>query len=197
MQQNTFIGRKAQLHLLDDFLKKAAGGQLQVGFIAGEAGAGKSTLVEEFIRICEEADPTLIAALGECNAQTGSGDPYLPFRQVLTSLTTAPEEKKSAAEVAKQKNATRLKEFARISGETLIKIGPDLIGIFVPGAGLLTRIATEVALNSGILPEGLGKKTDKEPAKINPALDQATDIRTICGRAEGAVKRPHAHPSTG
>jgi len=172
MLQNTFIGRKAQLHLLDDFLKKAAGGQLQVGFIAGEAGAGKSTLVEEFIRSCEEADPTLITALGECNAQTGSGDPYLPFRQVLTSLTTEPEEKKSAAEIAKEKNASRLKEFVRISSQTLIKVGPDLIGIFVPAAGLLTRIATEVALNSGLLSEQVGKKTGKEPAKINPALDQ-------------------------
>ena len=67
MLQNTFIGRKAQLRLLDDFLKKAAGGQLQVSFIAGEAGAGKSSLVEEFIRSREEADPTLITALGECN----------------------------------------------------------------------------------------------------------------------------------
>ncbi len=54
----------------------------------------------------------------------------------------------------------------------MIKIGPDLIGIFVPVAGLLTRIATEVAINSGLLPEKAGKKTGKEPAKINPALDQ-------------------------
>ena len=172
MLQNIFIGRKAQLHLLDDFLKKAAGGQLQVAFVAGEAGAGKSTLVEEFIREQEASDPKLITSIGVCNAQTGSGDPYLPFRQVLTSLTTETEEKKSADEIAKGKNATRLKEFVRISSQTLIKVGPDLIGIFVPAAGLLTRIATEVALNSGILPEGLGKKTDKEPAKINPALDQ-------------------------
>ena len=172
MLQNTFIGRKAQLGLLDDFLKKAVGGQLQIAFIAGEAGAGKSSLVEEFIRSRAEADPALITALGECNAQTGAGDPYLPFRQVLTSLTTEPEEKKSAAEIAKAKNTTRLKEFVRISSQTLIKVGPDLIGIFVPAAGLLTRIATEVALNSGLLPEQLGKKTGKEPAKINPALDQ-------------------------
>ena len=84
MLQNTFIGREAQLHLLEDFLKKAAGGQLQVAFIAGEAGIGKTCLVEEFIRSRTEADPTLISALGECNAQTGAGDPYLPFRQVLT-----------------------------------------------------------------------------------------------------------------
>jgi tetratricopeptide (TPR) repeat protein/ABC-type transporter Mla MlaB component len=172
MLQNTFIGRKAELGRLEESLKQAAVGQLQVAFISGEAGAGKSSLVEEFIRSREEADPTLITALGECNAQTGSGDPYLPFRQVLTSLTTETEEKKSAAEIARAKRTTQLKEFARISSQTLIKIGPDLIGVFVPAAGLLTRIATEVALNSGLLPEQAGKKTGKEPAKINPALDQ-------------------------
>ena len=173
MLQNTFIGRKAQLTILDDFLKKAAGGQSQVAFIAGEAGVGKSSLVEEFIRSRAEADPTLVTALGECNAQTGSGDPYLPFRQVLTSLTMETEEKKAAAEISRGKSTTRIKDFARISSQILIKAGPDLIGIFVPAAGLLTRIATEVAINRGLLPDQAGKKIGKEPAKINPALDQA------------------------
>jgi len=158
MLQNTFIGRKAQLTILDDFLKKAAGGQSQVAFIAGEAGVGKSSLVEEFIRSRAEADPTLVTALGECNAQTGSGDPYLPFRQVLTSLTMETEEKKSAAEISRGKSTTRIKDFARISSQILIKAGPDLIGIFVPAAGLLTRIATEVAINRGLLPDQAGKK---------------------------------------
>jgi tetratricopeptide (TPR) repeat protein len=175
MTQTTFIGRKTELQRLEEFLKKAAGGQLQVAFIAGEAGAGKSSLVEKFIDDEEELDPTLIDAIGECNAQTGSGDPYLPFRRVLTSLTTETEKEKTAAEITKAKNTTRLKEFVRISSQTLIKIGPDLIGIFVPVAGLLTHIATEVALNSGLadkLSGRGGQKTGKEPAKINPALDQ-------------------------
>ena len=134
MLQNTFIGRKAELQLLEEFLKKAAAGQLQVAFIAGEAGAGKSISGGGIhSRVGKKPDPTLIAAIGECNAQTGSGDPYLPFRQVLTSLTTEPEAKKSAAEIAKAKNTTRLKEFVRVSSQTLIMFGPDLIGIFVPG----------------------------------------------------------------
>jgi adenylate cyclase len=150
MIQTTFIGRQAELQRLDEFLKKASAGQLQVAFIAGEAGAGKSSLVEKFIDIEEERDSTLIATVGECNAYTGSGDPYLPFRQLLTSLTTEPEAKKSAGEADKLKRTARLKEFVRVSSHTLIKIGPDLIGIFVPGAGLLARIATEVALSTDI-----------------------------------------------
>src|SRR5512141_1706322 len=175
MPQNTFIGRKAELQRLEEYLEKANDGQLQVAFIAGEAGTGKTALVEEFIRGQEEADPKLITAIGECNAQTGSGDPYLPFRQVLTSLTTDPEEKKSAAEVATATRTARLKEFVRVSSETLIKVGPDLIGIFVPAAGLLTRIATEAALSSGLahkLSERVGKNKESDSAKVNPDLDQ-------------------------
>jgi hypothetical protein len=59
----------------------------------------------------------------------------------------------------------------RVSSHTLIKIGPDLIGIFVPGASLLTRIATEVALSSDIagkLSEQIGKKAGSELAKVDP-----------------------------
>ena len=45
MPQNTFIGRKTELLRLEQSVTKAGAGQLQVAFIAGEAGAGKSTLV--------------------------------------------------------------------------------------------------------------------------------------------------------
>ena len=131
--------------------------------------------MEEFIRTWEEADPKLITSIGECNAQTGAGDPYLPFRQILTSITTEPEEEKSSAEIAKAKNTTRLKEFVRVSSQTLIMLGPDLIGIFVPGASLLARLPSLIAMNSNLavkLSERVGKKTEPAAAKINPALDQ-------------------------
>ena len=120
MPQNPFIGRKTELLRLEESVKKAGAGQLQVAFIAGESGAGKSTLVEEFIREQEASDPKLITTIGVCNAQTGSGDPYLPFRQVLTSLTTDSEQDKSSAEIAKTKNNARLKEFVRVSTQSLI-----------------------------------------------------------------------------
>src|SRR5258706_5712595 len=175
MPQNPFIGRKAEMRRLEAYLQTAASGRLQVVFIAGEAGLGKSFLVDEFIRTREEADPQLITSVGECNAQTGAGDPYLPFRQVLTSLTTESEEGKTAASPAKA-NKTRLKEFVRISSQSLLVLGPDLIDIFVPGGRLLTRIATTVAINSNLaakLSERVGVKTAQAPEKINPTLDQA------------------------
>ena len=71
----------------------------------------------EFVRRAEEADPDVIAATGECNAQTGAGDPYLPFRQVLAELTGADDPKPTAGKFSAT-NASRLKEFVRVAGET-------------------------------------------------------------------------------
>ena len=175
MAQTTFIGRKTELQWLEGFLKKAAAGQLQVAFIAGEAGSGKTSLVEKFIQDEQGSDASVVAAVGECNAHTGLGDPYLPFRQLLTALTTNPEQKRSIPAVSGAKGPAQLREAVRVSGEMLLKFGPDLIGIFVPGAGLVTRIATEVALSSGVadkLSEQVGKGKGPEPLKASADLDQ-------------------------
>src|SRR5215204_7463551 len=86
---NKFVGRRRELELLQEFLEKASAGQGQVCFVTGEAGSGKSALVHEFVRRAEAAKADVIAAAGQCNAQTGIGDAYLPFREVLSLLTGA------------------------------------------------------------------------------------------------------------
>ena len=68
-------------------LARSRSGEGQVCFVTGEAGAGKTTLTAEFAHRARTADDTLLIALGNCNAQTGIGDPYLPFREVLGQLT--------------------------------------------------------------------------------------------------------------
>jgi len=168
---NSFVGRERELSELEGFLDRAMAGAAQVVFIAGEAGSGKSTLVDEFVRRAEEANPDLIAAVGECNAQTGAGDPYLPFRQVLTVLTGAGDPKGTASKVSAT-NAARLKEFVRISGETLLTIGPDLIGIFVPGAALLAKIATTAAKQSKLADKLAERVKGGGGSAIDSSLDQ-------------------------
>jgi tetratricopeptide (TPR) repeat protein len=175
MAGDIFVGREHELEALQQFLAKAAAAKTQIAFVAGEAGAGKSTLVTEFVRRAEAADPTVVAAIGECNAQTGAGDAYLPFRHVLTILSGAQDEKETGNAVTAT-NAARLKELVRVSGETLLDIGPDLVGIFVPGAALFTKLATRAATNSQLaskLAERMGKseKGAASPAP-NPQLDQ-------------------------
>jgi tetratricopeptide (TPR) repeat protein len=167
----SFVGRERELSELDGSLARALNGRAQVVFVAGEAGSGKSSLVEEFVRRAQDAHPDLIAAFGECNAQTGAGDPYLPFRQVLAVLTGADDRKATAGKVDAT-NATRLKEFVRISGETLLDVGPDLIGIFVPGASLLAKIATTAA-KQGKLADKLAEHVKSgEPSAPVSSVDQ-------------------------
>ncbi len=175
MPGDIFVGREPELKTLEQFLGKAAAAKSQVVFVAGEAGAGKSALVTEFVRRTEETDPQVVAAIGECNAQTGAGDAYLPFRQVLTELSGAQDEKGTGRAI-NETNAARLNELVRVSGETLLDIGPDLVGIFVPGAALFTRLATSVASNT-LLGRRLAERM-RQPEKgatgprLNSNLDQ-------------------------
>jgi predicted ATPase len=168
MAANVFVGREAELYELQEVLRKVTTGHGQVVFVAGEAGSGKSALVEEFVRLAELTDPDVVAAIGECNAQTGMGDPYLPFRQVLTVLTTADEGQQTGSTV-NPTNASRLKEFVRVSGDTLAVVGPELIGLFVPGAGLLAKVATLVGTR--VLTDRLADQIGKhdKPGASRPA----------------------------
>ena len=85
--QDSFAGRKeilASLHArLSTILQTQHG---SVHFIAGEAGSGKTWLGREFINQALDKHPTLVTATGFCNAFTGTGDPYLPFREILSQL---------------------------------------------------------------------------------------------------------------
>src|SRR5512141_1870618 len=105
MPETKFVGRQVELERLQQFLAKAAAGVSQVVFIAGEAGSGKTALVTEFVNRAEEADDKLIAAVGECDAQTGAGDAYLPFREVLTALTTGADGATPAGKAPTPKHA--------------------------------------------------------------------------------------------
>ena len=175
MSNSIFVGREAELHKLKKFLEAANRGEAQIVFIAGEAGAGKSSLVAEFIRQQEDADPKLVASMGECNAQTGIVDAYLPFRQVLTALTTGDSDEKISRESDKEKQLNRWRNFVQVSAKTLVMLGPDLVGIFVPGAQIIGKIGMAVGLSSDIatkLSQRIGKKPGKESSKPDPTLDQ-------------------------
>jgi hypothetical protein len=44
--------------------------------VIGEAGSGKTALLQAFARYAEESHPDLVAVRGTCSAYTGIGDPY-------------------------------------------------------------------------------------------------------------------------
>ena len=197
MAANVFVGREAELQHLQELLRLAAAGQGQVVFIAGEAGSGKSALVEEFMRHAELVDPAVVAAIGECNSQTGIGDPYLPFRQVLTALTSA-DDLQQTSSTLNPTNAGRLREFVRVSSETLFEIGPDLIGLFVPGFTLLTKLVTTAA-TKGKLAEKLAAHVGSpdraaRASRANRRAGSGKDLRAVYQRTACSRAAPDAGP---
>ncbi|MBL8352371.1 MAG: AAA family ATPase [Burkholderiaceae bacterium] len=75
------IGRGAAVERLQRALEAALGGQRRIVWLAGEAGVGKTTLVEHFAARCG-----VRVALGQCVQQFGAGEPYLPMLEALAAL---------------------------------------------------------------------------------------------------------------
>jgi len=77
-------GRARALATLRDALATALDGRRQVLFVAGEAGIGKSTLIEHFMSTALPVGTAL--ALGQCVELYGPGEPYMPVLEALGML---------------------------------------------------------------------------------------------------------------
>jgi len=76
------IGRASELERLRNAWRRAAAGERQIVLIAGEAGVGKSRLIERFVSEVGE----LHCAHGQCVDQQGAGEPYLAVLEALGAL---------------------------------------------------------------------------------------------------------------
>jgi DNA-binding winged helix-turn-helix (wHTH) protein/predicted ATPase len=109
-----FVGREMELQQLHGWLEKALRGERQLGFVTGEAGIGKTTLVETFLQslefsvqrlASENRDVSLLQTLaprlqtldsrlwighGQCIEQFGAGEAYLPLLAAFGQLCRAP-----------------------------------------------------------------------------------------------------------
>jgi predicted ATPase/DNA-binding SARP family transcriptional activator len=129
-EKPVFVARENELQRLETTLHTALEGRGRVVFVTGEAGQGKTMLIQAFAQRARAAWPQLIVVKGNCNAYTGIGDPYLPFREMMEALTRGA--------VAGAPHAGSV--FSLVA-QTLLADGPDLINIFVPGATLLGHAA--------------------------------------------------------
>ena len=140
-ERSVFVAREPELEKLGRTLDATLSGQGRVAFVTGEAGSGKTALIAEFARRSQEANADLVFASGNCNAQTGIGDPYLPFREILSLLTGDMEARWAAGSITRE-HAIRLWNLAPVSVQALVDTCPDLVDTFVPGAGLVSRMVT-------------------------------------------------------
>jgi DNA-binding winged helix-turn-helix (wHTH) protein/tetratricopeptide (TPR) repeat protein/type II secretory pathway predicted ATPase ExeA len=83
-----FVGRATELHRLDALLGKAQRGQRQVVLVTGEAGIGKTTIIQSFLAALAQAPAAsqVLVARGQAIEQAGAREPYLPVLDALGRL---------------------------------------------------------------------------------------------------------------
>jgi DNA-binding SARP family transcriptional activator/tetratricopeptide (TPR) repeat protein len=133
-----FFGREPQIERLSGYLHRALSGRGCAVFITGEAGTGKTRLAEGFSARALAAHPDLVKAVGFCDAHTGIGDPYHPFRGVLRLLTGDVEALWTAGALSTD-HAHRLWGLLPTATEALLEYGPDLVGTFIRREPLAAR----------------------------------------------------------
>ncbi|MEU2288762.1 AAA family ATPase [Streptomyces sp. NPDC013178] len=101
-----FVGRADELDTLNDALSRAAAGEPQALLIGGEAGVGKTRLVEEFATAaCRRG---AVVALGGCVEIGADGLPFAPFSTALRALRRALPDELAAAAAGQEEELARL-----------------------------------------------------------------------------------------
>jgi predicted ATPase len=88
-QSPLLVGREVELGKLQGWLEKALQGKRQIVFVTGEAGIGKTTVVDAFMERAA-AEGGLWIGRGQCLEHYGAGEAYLPVLEALGRLCRGP-----------------------------------------------------------------------------------------------------------
>ena len=94
------VGRDGALAQLVEFLKIAESGQRQIIFVTGEAGIGKTTLVDMFQQYIH-GQPSVRIARGQCIEGFGGIEAYYPMLEAVGSLLQQGEDDSLVRTLAK------------------------------------------------------------------------------------------------
>ncbi len=107
-----------------------------MAFIRGEAGSGKTALLNEFACRAMHAHGDLLVAGGACRAFAGLGDPCQPFREILETLAGISPASRPGA-VLTLEHARRLAAALPVVLQTLLDASPGLVGSLLSAQELL------------------------------------------------------------
>jgi predicted ATPase len=84
------VGRRGEVEAIEQWHQRAAQGTRQLVFLSGEAGIGKTTVVEMVLaRLGTESGVRI--ARSQCVEHYGEGEPYLPLLEALGQLSRGPQ----------------------------------------------------------------------------------------------------------
>src|SRR5262245_60168421 len=96
-----FVAREAEVQHLHQCLAAALRGDRQVVWITGEAGMGKTTLVDAFVAQVVATEAVWLGQ-GQCLEQHGAGEPYLPLLEALGRWGRGPDGRQLVAVLRQQ-----------------------------------------------------------------------------------------------
>lgn len=85
------VGRETELEFLREALARAAQGQRQLVFVSGEAGIGKTTLIDDFLARLRHDSPATQIWRGRCLEMTGESEAYQPILDALDEGVGKPQ----------------------------------------------------------------------------------------------------------
>lgn len=168
------IPRKKEIQqLMHGYNTMQNNGSLQIRFVCGEAGSGKTVLVNQFLEEAgKEAEQTLFVS-SYCSIRSEYNIPYQPFKELLKQLLNdVKEEEENDTEKVRK---TRIKEALTFCAKTVLDHAPDLVGSFIPGVSVLSAIGQSF----------FKEKEDKPVASVDETkiLEQYVDaIRAISAK---------------
>ena len=83
------VGRQGEVEALESGFQRAARGARQLVFVSGEAGVGKTTVVDLWLARLDARGAVRIAR-GQCVEHYGEGETYLPLLEALGQLSRGP-----------------------------------------------------------------------------------------------------------
>ncbi|WP_329462874.1 helix-turn-helix transcriptional regulator [Streptomyces sp. NBC_01431] len=135
-----FVGRAGELTVLNEALARAEAGEPQALLVGGEAGVGKTRLVEEFTGAACAAGAVI--AIGGCVEVGADGLPFAPFSAALRALRRQlPDELAAAADGQEEELARLLPELADAGRHTPREDGTARL--FELTVRMLERIAAD------------------------------------------------------
>ncbi len=147
-----FVGRETELARLTHTYARSRRGQRQVLFVTGDAGMGKTTLVDTWTTQLGRDEPLWIGR-EQCVEQYGVGEAYLPLLEALSQLGRGP----AAATVLPQLRQYAPSWLAQLPG---VMDAAERGALQAPGQGVTqSRMLRELA-------EGLEAQTAVQPLAL-------------------------------
>ena len=80
------VGREAELETLRREFERAQHGRSRLVVVSAEAGMGKTTLIDAFVRLLEQGADPIRVGRGRCSERLAGSEAYLPVLEALETL---------------------------------------------------------------------------------------------------------------